>query len=130
VSCHRQHCTHRRLCIFPPRPLSRLIFRAPSPPPRHLPSFPTRRSSDLAHPREQYAPKPHAVPRSRNTRRRGPLGQGAQGAEYFRSEEHTSELQSRGHLVCRLLLEKNKKTLDPARRLLLEDHADALLSLK
>src|SRR5690625_6122111 len=25
---------------------------------------------------------------------------------YFRSEEHTSELQSRGHLVCRLLLEK------------------------
>src|SRR5690625_7122728 len=25
-----------------------------------------------------------------------------------RSEEHTSELQSRGHLVCRLLLEKNK----------------------
>src|SRR5207253_6987339 len=24
-----------------------------------------------------------------------------------RSEEHTSELQSRGHLVCRLLLEKN-----------------------
>src|SRR5215208_7585209 len=31
--------------------------------------------------------------------RRGPL----------RSEEHTSELQSRGHLVCRLLLEKKKK---------------------
>src|SRR5690625_5584199 len=28
-----------------------------------------------------------------------------------RSEEHTSELQSRGHLVCRLLLEK-KKTID------------------
>src|SRR5690625_6833087 len=27
-----------------------------------------------------------------------------------RSEEHTSELQSRGQLVCRLLLEKNKKT--------------------
>src|SRR6266702_8944730 len=26
-----------------------------------------------------------------------------------RSEEHTSELQSRGHIVCRLLLEKNKK---------------------
>src|SRR5690625_5872932 len=25
-----------------------------------------------------------------------------------RSEEHTSELQSRGHLVCRLLLDKNK----------------------
>src|SRR5437660_4411720 len=27
-----------------------------------------------------------------------------------RSEEHTSELQSRGHLVCRLLLEKKKVT--------------------
>src|SRR5690625_6874460 len=31
---------------------------------------------------------------------------------YDRSEEHTSELQSRGHLVCRLLLEKKKKELD------------------
>src|SRR5690625_6698966 len=28
----------------------------------------------------------------------------------IRSEEHTSELQSRGHLVCRLLLEKKKNT--------------------
>src|SRR5437660_9804428 len=28
-----------------------------------------------------------------------------------RSEEHTSELQSRGHLVCRLLLEKKKRRL-------------------
>src|SRR5687768_18083701 len=28
--------------------------------------------------------------------------------EHFRSEEHTSELQSRLHLVCRLLLEKKK----------------------
>src|SRR5690625_1862011 len=28
----------------------------------------------------------------------------------LRSEEHTSELQSRGHLVCRLLLEKKKNT--------------------
>src|SRR5207253_7414421 len=27
-----------------------------------------------------------------------------------RSEEHTSELQSRGHLVCRLLLEKKNQT--------------------
>src|SRR5690625_6395932 len=27
---------------------------------------------------------------------------------FIRSEEHTSELQSRGHLVCRLLLEKKK----------------------
>src|SRR5687768_18109759 len=33
-------------------------------------------------------------------------GEGARG---MRSEEHTSELQSRLHLVCRLLLEKKKK---------------------
>src|SRR5437870_10847991 len=37
----------------------------------------------------------HPAPRA------GPAG--------LRSEEHTSELQSRGHLVCRLLLEKKKK---------------------
>src|SRR5690625_6525461 len=30
-------------------------------------------------------------------------------ADHVRSEEHTSELQSRGHLVCRLLLEKKKR---------------------
>src|SRR2546429_1313222 len=33
-----------------------------------------------------------------------------------RSEEHTSELQSRLHLVCRLLLEKKKKEEDRHRR--------------
>src|SRR2546422_6105233 len=32
------------------------------------------------------------------------------GCVALRSEEHTSELQSRLHLVCRLLLEKKKKT--------------------
>src|SRR5699024_11735329 len=32
--------------------------------------------------------------------------------DFFRSEEHTSELQSRFDLVCRLLLEKKKKNLD------------------
>src|SRR5437870_8377145 len=37
-------------------------------------------------------------------------------ATHQRSEEHTSELQSRGHLVCRLLLEK-KKTTSPTRYL-------------
>src|SRR5690554_7616653 len=31
------------------------------------------------------------------------------GATGYRSEEHTSELQSRPHLVCRLLLEKKKQ---------------------
>src|SRR5262245_63855873 len=35
-------------------------------------------------------------------------GRGADGS-IFRSEEHTSELQSLRHLVCRLLLEKKKK---------------------
>src|SRR5690625_7075253 len=36
----------------------------------------------------------------------------AQGATISdRSEEHTSELQSRGHLVCRLLLEKKKPNI-------------------
>src|SRR5690625_1563611 len=30
---------------------------------------------------------------------------------FVRSEEHTSELQSRGHLVCRLLLEKKKRKI-------------------
>src|SRR5260370_17034370 len=34
------------------------------------------------------------------------------GPRYVRSEEHTSELQSHLNLVCRLLLEKKKKTLD------------------
>src|SRR5437870_9574335 len=33
---------------------------------------------------------------------------------YSRSEEHTSELQSRGHLVCRLLLEKKKNDKNAA----------------
>src|SRR5687768_17833474 len=35
--------------------------------------------------------------------------QSAQRRHAVRSEEHTSELQSRLHLVCRLLLEKKKK---------------------
>src|SRR5690625_6890554 len=35
----------------------------------------------------------------------------------MRSEEHTSELQSRGHLVCRLLLEKKKKITTDKRRI-------------
>src|SRR2546422_7963725 len=37
-------------------------------------------------------------------------GSGPRGPRRRRSEEHTSELQSRLHLVCRLLLEKKKKT--------------------
>src|SRR2546429_5775790 len=40
------------------------------------------------------------------------------GAQLVRSEEHTSELQSRLHLVCRLLLEKKKTTFYKAIRYL------------
>src|SRR5437660_2140718 len=43
------------------------------------------------------------VPLRDRRRRRSARARGA------RSEEHTSELQSRGHLVCRLLLEKKKE---------------------
>src|SRR5689334_24045826 len=42
--------------------------------------------------------------------RRGRLGIGRRQRPR-RSEEHTSELQSQFHLVCRLLLEKKKKTV-------------------
>src|SRR5258708_22886489 len=37
-------------------------------------------------------------------------------AEQARSEEHTSELQSPDHLVCRLLLEKKKRTINTRQR--------------
>src|SRR5690554_7023543 len=43
---------------------------------------------------------------------RSPYSASKASSDHFvrRSEEHTSELQSRPHLVCRLLLEKKKKT--------------------
>src|SRR5258708_19840704 len=48
--------------------------------------------------------------RARRDRREHPRKDGAQlGAIFSRSEEHTSELQSPDHLVCRLLLEKKKQ---------------------
>src|SRR5437870_10601704 len=74
---------------------------------RDLHSFPTRRSSDLAIERAViladggYIRSEH-LPVSA-TRKASPAD------DALRSEEHTSELQSRGHLVCRLLLEKKKK---------------------
>src|SRR5439155_19730607 len=46
---------------------------------------------------------------STNAAARRLLGYGTRGT--LRSEEHTSELQSRGHLVCRLLLEKKKTNI-------------------
>src|SRR2546422_5251132 len=45
---------------------------------------------------------------AQDQRREDPAARPARGSE-SRSEEHTSELQSRLHLVCRLLLEKKKK---------------------
>src|SRR5205823_14638358 len=97
---------------------------------RHPHSFPTRRSSDLpaaccpVSPKRHHAPRsmpsfarrpptPACTPRStgcsfggacRSTPRRIPCCD--------RSEEHTSELQSLAYLVCRLLLEKKKQTID------------------
>src|SRR5689334_24360052 len=75
--------------------------------------FPSRRSSDLRRElrerrpvRRRDQPRAHSVPREALPRHRSGL----------RSEEHTSELQSQFHLVCRLLLEKKKSP--PPRRLL------------
>src|SRR3712207_8141611 len=57
------------------------------------------------------AREPHrlaaAGPRRRSGRGRRAVAVGAAGGGH-RSEEHTSELQSRQYLVCRLLLEKKK----------------------
>src|SRR5690349_23972136 len=76
--------------------------------------FPTRRSSDLK-------PFQELVFRSRLAREcrgrgRGPEDRSGRLARFegsqhatHRSEEHTSELQSRRDLVCRLLLEKKNK---------------------
>src|SRR5258708_15709296 len=58
-----------------------------------------------------------ATPDQGNHRGQCPGGQrgnrdaGRHGRPDLRSEEHTSELQSPDHLVCRLLLEKKKKIL-------------------
>src|SRR5436309_7610106 len=43
---------------------------------------------------------------------RRPVPEAAEGAVKGRSEEHTSELQSRENLVCRLLLEKKKNNIE------------------
>src|SRR2546422_2587954 len=53
-----------------------------------------------------------ATPASRPRRAAG--SRASNRGALARSEEHTSELQSRLHLVCRLLLEK-KKTIQPSR---------------
>src|SRR5690606_42062748 len=92
-----------------------------------LPSFPTRRSSDLGWLRRKDGlPRNGGLRRKDGLRRNGWLrnrwhafGVYLPGFSVFRnfvkddflpsrSEEHTSELQSRENLVCRLLLEKKK----------------------
>src|SRR5438874_10433849 len=72
---------------------------------RDLHSFPTRRSSDLGCSVSRCASTGDG--RRANVHRED--GSGARDGRSPRSEEHTSELQSRRDLVCRLLLEKKKK---------------------
>src|SRR5690606_41205073 len=86
---------------------------------RARPSFPTRRSSDLtltsavigraaAEEISMVSLMPPGVTvRVRSMRTVGSMESPS------RSEEHTSELQSRENLVCRLLLEKKKDGADP-----------------
>src|SRR5207302_11330145 len=90
------------LAVVPvPHPPFYFFFFYCSRPHRDLHSFPTRRSSDLTRRPVRYTPP--APPRSS-------LGTQVENvAVTVRSEEHTSELQSREKLVCRLLLEKKKK---------------------
>src|SRR5207247_8696629 len=93
----------------------------------HLPSFPTRRSSDLSRAfsaacwllKQAWAKKRSCDASSANRRsfsacasQRCPSARGSGLIDDLclaRSEEHTSELQSRVELVCRLLLEKKKR---------------------
>src|SRR5690606_40654672 len=92
-----------------------LLPRSPAHPSLH--SFPTRRSSDLYH----FIGIACAIGLLRTLSLTGLrlfgvqfLRQCTRGFRQFlglRSEEHTSELQSRENLVCRLLLEKKKKTV-------------------
>src|SRR3712207_7094510 len=49
--------------------------------------------------------------RRQGARSRARTDDGLRGRRSRRSEEHTSELQSRQYLVCRLLLEKKKKSV-------------------
>src|SRR5690606_42099258 len=93
--------------------------------PRDLHSFPTRRSSDLAAgsadpARRPVLPSCPVLSSPAGAPPAPPLAGGSAlaGSSCWvvgscvrdrRSEEHTSELQSRENLVCRLLLEKKKK---------------------
>src|SRR5438445_4690770 len=71
--------------------------------------FPTRRSSDLTALVFPKLLKPHMRSRSPSPLTNPPPLITPMPVIATRSEEHTSELQSRQYLVCRLLLEKKKK---------------------
>src|SRR5205814_8862381 len=85
--------------------------------PRVLHSFPTRRSSDLAFCSSAHREPPLVLALGRPNRFRWdpgpPCARNRRGETRMagRSEEHTSELQSLRHLVCRLLLEKKKHNI-------------------
>src|SRR5438132_4698071 len=80
--------------------------------PPDLPSFPTRRSSDLTKRLEFLSTTAAAALLALVTIPSGGTTGWMMAGKPFskvRSEEHTSELQSHSDLVCRLLLEKKKK---------------------
>src|SRR5699024_12641348 len=91
---------------------------------RYLHSFPTRRSSDLQQEWEQPTEVQHKdIPEEKENENLNEEPSTIDDKQFVeidneyedkeekppRSEEHTSELQSRFDLVCRLLLEKKKK---------------------
>src|SRR5699024_11556164 len=80
--------------------------------PRSPPSFPTRRSSDLSRTSSphMHGNSPHVDARTCDDLADDRVPEQLSDDEQARSEEHTSELQSRFDLVCRLLLEKKKDT--------------------
>src|SRR5690554_6982495 len=73
------------------------------------PSKSPKVTSEVPEPKVSTAPKRTCTPR-RNFAGRSRASSTAPTITSSRSEEHTSELQSRPHLVCRLLLEKKNKT--------------------
>src|SRR5437868_12308479 len=89
------------------------FFFSQYPHPRHLHSFPTRRSSDLDQrgfePGTRWQRRWQAKQVGRCGTATSDRREWSERRQVPRSEEHTSELQSRFDLVCRLLLEKKKK---------------------